>query len=185
VGVETESGAAEECVGAPRPTGVAAHRRAEFSAWVTPSLLAMTRLAIRLAPNADPEDVVQNALVRAWRKWDQFDERRGNASAWLLAITADQARSARRSRIRRVRLIDETAALPERGSADPVLGGDLDGAIARLARRQQLAVQLHYFVGLNIEQTAAVMGCSAGTVKSTLHDARARLRTILGEDDEH
>ena len=58
-------------------------------------------------------------------------------------------------------------------------GRDLDRAIAKLAERQQLAVQLHYFVGLSVEETAAVMHCSVGTVKSTLFDARTRLRTAL------
>jgi RNA polymerase sigma-70 factor (ECF subfamily) len=61
---------------------------------------------------------------------------------------------------------------------------DLDRAIARLAERQQLAVQLHYFVGLSIDETATVMSCSVGTVKSTLFDARSRLRTLLGDDDD-
>jgi DNA-directed RNA polymerase specialized sigma24 family protein len=38
-------------------------------------------------------------------------------------------------------------------------------------------------VGLSVAETAAVMGCAEGTVKSTLADARARLRTLLGVDE--
>lgn len=158
---------------------------ADFAAWVTPSLLAMTRLAKRLAPDADAEDVVQEALSRAWRKWAQYDPSRGSATTWLLAITADQARSARRARVRRLTLIDEHAELPEGSAEDPPADLDLDRAIAALPRRQQLAVHLHYYVGLSVEETAAVMGCSTGTVKSTLHDARHRLRQAVGADDEH
>ena len=45
-------------------------------------------------------------------------------------------------------------------------------------------MHLHYFVGLNVEETAAVMACSAGTVKSTLFDARTRLRTPVGDADD-
>lgn len=59
----------------------------------------------------------------------------------------------------------------------------LERAIAQLPERQRLAVQLHYFVGLSVEETAAVMQWSAGTVKSTLFDARTRLRHLLGDDD--
>jgi RNA polymerase sigma-70 factor (ECF subfamily) len=47
-----------------------------------------------------------------------------------------------------------------------------------------MAVHLHYFVGLPVDETAAVMGCAPGTVKSTLFDARARLRDLLGDDDD-
>jgi RNA polymerase sigma factor (sigma-70 family) len=156
----------------------------DFALWVQPAVLAMTRLAERLAPG-DADDVVQEALSRAWRKWAQFDPARGTPTTWLLAITADQARSARRGRARRVRLIDDRAELPERPSVDRVADLDLDRAIERLPHRQRLAVQLHYFFGLGVEDTAVVMGCTVGTVKSTLFDARQRLRTALGDDDGH
>ena len=154
---------------------------ADFAAWVTPSLLAMTRLARRLAPDVDADDVVQDALVRAWRKRRLYDPGRGTATTWLLAITADRARAARRSRHRRLQLVDDTADVPEQRSDDP--DGGLDAAIATLAPRQRLAVELHYYLGLSVAECAAVMSCSDGTVKSTLFDARANLRKILGADD--
>src|SRR5689334_19075359 len=158
---------------------------AEFAEWARPSLLPMTRLAKRLAPHADADDVVQDALARAWTKRGQFDPDRGTPTTWLLAIVADQARSSRRGRIRRLRVVDDTADVPDTPAADA--GGvdiDLDRAIAQLAERQQLAVHLHYFVGLTVDETAAVMNCSAGTVKSTLFDARGRLRALLGDSDD-
>jgi RNA polymerase sigma factor (sigma-70 family) len=168
-------------------TMVATDDAARFAAWVSPSLLAMTRLAKRLAPHADPDDVVQDALVRAWQKWDQFDSARGTPANWLLAITADRARDARRVRVRRLHVVDETALAPETAAPASNVAADLDldEAVGQLAGRQRLAVELHYFVGLNIGETAAVMGCAPGTVKSTLSDARARLRQLLGDDDEH
>jgi RNA polymerase sigma-70 factor (ECF subfamily) len=144
----------------------------------------MSRLARRLAPEADPEDVVQEALTQAWRKWAQFDPARGTPTTWLLAITADQARAARRTRVRRLRLVDENAAVPDVAAVTHAADIDLDRAIGQLADRQQLAVQLHYFVGLGVDETAAVMQCSPGTVKSTLFDARTRLRMLLGDGDE-
>lgn len=158
---------------------------AEFAQWTRPSLVPMTRLARRLAPHADPDDVVQDALARAWTKREQFDPERGTPTTWLLAIVADQARSSRRGRIRRLRVVDDSAGLPD-VPATEAAGADIDleRAIERLAERQQLAVQLHYFVGLTVDETAAVMGCSAGTVKSTLYDARHRLRALLGDTDD-
>jgi RNA polymerase sigma-70 factor (ECF subfamily) len=153
----------------------------EFAAWVRPSLLAMTRLAARLAPHADPDDVVQEALVRAWQKRDTYDADRGTPTTWLLAIVADKARAARTSRIRALRVVDDTVQAPDLATTDAQADVDLERAIDRLPERQALAVHLHYFVGLSVAETAQVMNCSAGTVKSTLFDARAKLRSELGD----
>jgi RNA polymerase sigma-70 factor (ECF subfamily) len=70
-------------------------------------------------------------------------------------------------------------------ATDTATDVDLERSIRLLSERQQLAVQLHYFLGRTVAETAAVMGCSAGTVKSTLFDARTNLRRALGDDDEH
>lgn len=165
-------------------SAVASTREAdEFADWVRPALLPMTRLARRLAPDHDPQDVVQDALVRAWRKRHLFDPERGTATTWLLAITADRARDARRTRARRLRVVDDTGQPPDTPApaTDADEGLDLDRAIGTLPERQRLAVELHYFLGLTVAEAAAVMDCSAGTVKSTLFDARTHLRTALGE----
>jgi RNA polymerase sigma-70 factor (ECF subfamily) len=151
----------------------------EFRVWVTPHLVAMGRLATRLTSPADGDDIVQEALVRAWRKRSQYDETRGSAQSWLLAIVADRARR-HRTRVRPGR---ELVDLPAPGN-DVERGLDLDNAIAALPRRQRLAVELHYLLGLDVRECAAVMGCSSGTVKSTLFDARARLRGVLEEVDD-
>lgn len=157
---------------------------AAFAVAVAPALPALGRLARRLAPHADPDDVVQDALSRAWQKRASFDASRGTITVWLLAILADQARASRRRRVRWLRLVDDTAEVPDVSVADAGTDVDLERAIAQLPERQHLAVQLHYFVGLSVDETAAVMQCSAGTVKSMLFDARTRLRHLLGDDDD-
>lgn len=152
-----------------------------FVAWVRPHLVAMARLAGRLAVGADRDDIVQEALARAWAKRSQYDASRGTPSAWLLAITADQARKA----VRRMRPGGASLSLIEEVASGPVSRPDLDArmdvdhAIMSLSARQRLAVDCYYFADLSIADTAAVMGCSEGTVKSTLSDARNRLRTLL------
>lgn len=150
-----------------------------FAEWVRPHLGAMARLAARLAVGADRDDIVQEALARAWAKRSQYDAGRGTPSAWLLAITADQARKAvRRMRGSHLSLIDAPDAAPvSRPDLDALM--DVDQAIMTLSDRQRLAVDCYYFADLSIADTAAVMGCSEGTVKSTLSDARSRLRTLL------
>lgn len=56
---------------------------------------------------------------------------------------------------------------------------DLSRAVAGLPHRQRLAVELHYVLGLRIEETAEVMRCAPGTVKSALSDARRNLRAAV------
>ncbi len=147
----------------------------EFTAWVEPHLPAMTRLAGRLVPAADRDDVVQEALVRAWRRRSTYDEARGAPLPWLLAIVADRARRHRT----RTRPALELAEAPVSISPPDI---DLERAVAGLSTRQRLAVDLYYFVGLDVATCAQVMGCAEGTVKATLHQARGRLRVLLGDD---
>jgi RNA polymerase sigma-70 factor (ECF subfamily) len=153
-----------------------------FTAWVQPHWSAMARLAGRY--HQDPDDIVQDALAVAWRMRDRFDPTRGTARSWLLAITADQRhktwlRASRwGTRTRPLAEVDPAAPPGTDGSA----AIDLERALRRLSTRQRLAVDLHYYLGLDVTETAAVMRCSPGTVKSTLSDARGRLRRLLGED---
>jgi RNA polymerase sigma-70 factor (ECF subfamily) len=148
-------------------------RAAAFTEWVRPHLSAMAALAARLTSPDQRDDVVQEALVRAWRRWSTYDERRGRPLPWLLAITADRAR---RQRPRAAPILDVATA-----SLDTYADIDLERAIGQLSNRQRLAVDLYYFVGLDISDVAEAMHCTSGTVKSTLYDARTRLRLLLEE----
>ncbi len=138
--------------------------------------MAMGNLASRLAGAASRDDVVQEALTRAWRKRDQFNAERGTARAWLLAIVADRARRVRR-RGRTHETLDE-ANVPSVRATDGT-AVDIERAVARLPPRMKLTVDCVYFVGLTIAETAVVMDVSEGTVKSTLSEARAKLRAEL------
>lgn len=155
-------------------------RAAEFGDWVRPHWDAMHRLARRLCGADNGDDVVQEALSAAWRKRDQFNADRGTAKAWLLAIVADQAYKHHRRQRPTVELVIDVADGSAPAGWPP--GIDLSVAIRKLSRRQQLAVTLHYYLGMPVNETAEVMACSPGTVKSTLSDARLRLRTLLGDD---
>ena len=167
-------GAAVPGTTAPPSISTPATGEQAFEDWVAPHLTAMRRLALRLAPR-EYDDVLQESLVRAWRSFGRFDTRRGTPQAWLLTIVANRARS---SRV----LHPEPCELPTDLRTDDVHADtDLERAIARLARRQRTAVTLHYLLGLTVADVAEVMGCSTGTVKSTLSDARARLRKLLKE----
>jgi RNA polymerase sigma-70 factor, ECF subfamily len=153
---------------------------AGFREFVAPHWPAMERLARRLTLGGQWDDVLQEALITAWRKRHQFDAARGSASAWLLAVVADKAYKSRRRQ-----------RAPHEPLQDVAVGGDqsarldVQAALSELAERQLLAVTLHYYLGLTTAETAEVMGCSVGTVKSTLFDARHQLKKSLGEDYRH
>jgi RNA polymerase sigma-70 factor (ECF subfamily) len=157
-----------------KSTGSVPMDQDEFTRWVRPHVSALARVASRIAPFSDRDDIVQTALGRAWQKRGQFDPARGTPQAWLLTITANEARNA----IRRWRPASELVerAGPHHDSDAHV---DLARALESLTDRQRLAVDCYYFADLPIAETAVVMGCSEGTVKSTLSAARVRLRSLL------
>ena len=161
-------------------SGAAPQRAPEFGEWVRPHWDAMYRLAARLAGSSNGDDVLQEALSAAWRKHGQYEPERGSARAWLLAIVADQAYKQRRRHRPTFELV--TDVIDQAALADGPSVVDLSAAMRKLTRRQQLAVTLHYYLGMPISESAEVMGCSPGTVKSTLSDARQRLRVLLGDD---
>jgi RNA polymerase sigma factor (sigma-70 family) len=174
IGVEREAVAAEE-----RDTSADIRTREDFEVWISPHWSAMAHFAARLAGAVDAEDVLQDALAVAWRKRDRFDASRGSARSWLLALVADQSRKMHRRTLRRRPSLDPLEA---RADSHVERRVDVERAIQRLTARQKLAVDLYYYLDLSIADVAAVMGCSEGTAKSTLADARARLRDHLGDE---
>ena len=155
----------------------------QFRAWVEPHLPVMRRVAAREVGSAGADDVVQEALIRAWRRRETFDPERGTPRTWLLAIVLDRARRQARLASRwSLRVIDDEPE-PD-GKPAPGLTGiaqrlDLEAAIRRLARRQRQVIVLHYLADLSVEEIALVLDISAGSVKTHLRQARLRLQTRL------
>jgi RNA polymerase sigma factor (sigma-70 family) len=136
---------------------------------------------------ADAEEVVQDAFVKAYRARGRF---RSGAPfrPWLLAIVANEARNRRRAAGRRARLELHLAEERPSGGAAPspevaLLAreerAELLAAVDRLGEEQRAAVACRYFLGLSEAETAAVLGCRPGTVKSRLSRALARLEEEL------
>ena len=150
----------------------------EFAAWARPHLPAMRRYAARLVGLSDSDDVVQEALARAWSRRSTYDAARGEPLPWLLAIVRDRASRLRRGRRPHLDLVDSDRPV------DPAVPDvDLERAVRALAPRQREVVDLYYFVDLDVATIAALLGCAPGTVRATLHQARSALRDALGEPD--
>ena len=145
-----------------------------FEDFVAPHLQMMWLLATRMAGPQDREDIVQEALTTAWRKFDTYDASRGSARTWLLVLVADRSRKHWRSARPTLELVDRPAAVP-----DFEAHLDVTRAVRKLPRRQRMAVELFYVLGLPVAECALVMGCATGTISSALSDARAALRISL------
>jgi len=150
----------------------------DFKRMVEPHLDRMALVAARFGPPQDRDDIVQDALLRAWRSRHTYEPSRGPFSGWLFAITANAARTHGRRTREPVVLVSLAPVADLEGRLD------IEEAIRRLPTRQRSAVQCYYGVGMSVAETAAVLDCSEGTVKSTLSDARAKLRTLLESNED-
>lgn len=160
-------------------------RRRRFEAQALPHLDAAINLARWLTrSNADADDVVQEAMMRAWRAYDGF--RGGDIRTWLLTIVRNCWRSSLGDRKRRghVELPDENVGgeLTDQG-AGPELsairndeGRKLDAVIATLPDEFREVLILREMEDLSYREIATVTDVPIGTVMSRLARARAMLR---------
>lgn len=157
------------------------HRDEEFSAFVrehrTRFLLAARLLAAGDTHRA--EDLVQTALARLYVAWPRM---RSSPVGYVHRIMVNaHIDETRRPWWRRERPVAE---LPEPAPASGT-PGDGDGpvwaALASLAPRMRAAVTLRYWLDLSIEESAELLGCTQGTVKSQTARGLARLRELLGD----
>lgn len=150
-------------------------------------LAAALRFAVRLTGNRDSaEELVQEALLRAVRRWTSF---RGEAAfrTWFFQIVInlfrdrlDQPAAASLS------TADEQADWPDAHVVAPpelVLAAELEERIARevsrLPPRQREVLVLVAYEGLAPREVAKIVSISEANVHSTLSAARSRLRTRL------
>jgi len=124
-------------------------------------------------------DVVQEALIRVYVAWPRIESKGGlpaYARRCLVNVAIDMSR--RRSS---TELPSELTAL-DRASGDADLGVPareaLLAALRELAPRQRACVVLRYFEDQSVRDTAAVLGCSEGTVKSQTARALDTLREL-------
>jgi RNA polymerase sigma factor (sigma-70 family) len=101
------------------------------------------------------------------------DDRR---TGWIVRVATNLALDV----VRRKRPPVAPARSDADGSDTVVLRAALVAALARLPERQRRVVVLRYLVDLPEAEVASLLGVSAGTVRSTLSRATARLRTLLG-----
>jgi RNA polymerase sigma-70 factor (ECF subfamily) len=154
-------------------------RLRRFDELVGPIAEPAYRLALTvLRSESDAEDAVQEAALKAWRKLDQLKDV-ASARSWFLSIVANQCRSMRRTRWWSTLRVAEPEDLVPGVGEMAVDGIDLRTALARLGAEDRMALHLHYYEDLPIEQTAAALGVSVAGARSRIFRALKRLRPDL------
>jgi RNA polymerase sigma-70 factor (sigma-E family) len=153
----------------------------EFAELVQASWGSLYRTAyLILGDHGLAEDLVQTSLARtyaAWRRVRSDDA----APAYARTTQVNTAAEWIRKRSWRRELPTETLTEPLVAGSDPTLRPTVLAALGQLAPRQRAVVVLRYYEDLSVAETARVLGCSEGTVKSQTHAALQTLRTHLGD----
>jgi RNA polymerase sigma-70 factor (sigma-E family) len=145
----------------------------EFDEFVLDRSPALLRTAYLLTRDVQlAEDLLQTALTRAWFSWRRIN---GDPEPYVRRILINTSVSWWRKRWTHE---TPTGFVPEPtpGAGPPLDVHDLMQALGRLPRRQCAVVVLRYVEDRTEADTAALMGCSVGTVKSQCAKALTNLR---------
>ncbi len=161
-----------------RSGGVGVDTRTDFDEFVAARSTALLRTAYLLTHDHGlAEDLLQTSLARAWFAWGRVED---HPEAYVRKILVNTYASWWRRRwngeVATEELPEATRPRAASGTDSVETGHDLWLAMERLPRRQRAVVVLRYFEDLTEAQTAEVLGCAVGTVKSQASKALAKLR---------
>jgi RNA polymerase sigma factor (sigma-70 family) len=148
-----------------------------FDDWIRPHLATLIAVAERQVGFAYRDDVVQETILRAWRRRSTYRSDKGTVRVWLLGILMDQTRR-HRTRHRQDLAIGDHEPAP---ATPPNDSDDVDAAIARLPKRQREVVLLYYLADLSITDVGRALNISDSAVTSHLSSARLHLANELGD----
>jgi RNA polymerase sigma factor (sigma-70 family) len=142
-----------------------------------PAVVRVARLVVGPGSPA-AEDAAQEALLDLTRGIATLRDA-SSVRAWALRISTRRAtKVARRERLLGRRVVPSPASGVSEAEAVG-LRRELRAAFYALPPRMRAVAVLRLYAGASEGETAAALGCSVGTVKSQLHDARARLAKSL------
>jgi RNA polymerase sigma-70 factor (sigma-E family) len=146
-----------------------------FRAFVVACSPSLLRTAYLLTHDqAYAEDLLQTALTKAWFAWERLND---DPRAYVRRVLVTTSVSWRRRRWSREVPTEKLPEPPLTGTVDDrAPGQDLWAALGRLPARQRAVVVLRFYEDLSVAETAQLLGCSVGTVKSQCSKALASLR---------
>ena len=135
-----------------------------------------------LRNDADAEDVAQEALLRAYRRFERLRERT-RFRAWLVRISfriaLDRLRSAKRRQVREAQWLLENSRSTPRHDDNAEFQRQFDRAMDELPEKQRLVLLLAAMEGHTLDEVSTLIDVPVGTVKSRLFFARKTLAEKL------
>jgi RNA polymerase sigma-70 factor (ECF subfamily) len=132
------------------------------------------------------EEIVQETMLRAWRKADVLSQQRGSLGAWLSKVARNIMVDHIRRKGARPKEVEHAVA-DHHGAAgdhadDVVNSVDVAAAVARLSPAHRAVLRELYFSDRTCAEAARVLGVPVGTVKSRLFYALRQLRQALEQE---
>lgn len=154
-----------------------ADREADFSAYLLARQRALIRFAYLLTGNPhEAEDVVQAALLKVYRRWGTIE----SPDSYVRRAIVNEYRSWWRRPGRRHEVTSsDLVTFTDPGGNDAHPDHELRAHVDALPRQQRAAIVLRYYEDLTEAQTAEILGCSIGTVKSHTSRALGNLRVSM------
>jgi len=170
---------ADEVVATPLRTGGGS---ADFEDWVGVHGASLLRFAyLVVGTRAGAEDAVQEALARAFPRWDRIS-RVEDPVAYVRRMVVN----AHISWWRRVRRHESPTPTFDDAPSSPAVGPEDVDRMWRLCQvlpvRQRAVIVLRYYEGLSTAQIASVLGVAEVTVRTQVHRALSKLRVALSEE---
>ena len=136
------------------------------------------RLCILMLKNeSDAEDVIQETLIKFYRKAPVF-ENADHEKAWLIRVATNECRDLLRFRVRHPLAEVEQIMVASEDSAD---SGILE-ALASLPEKYRLVLTLYYIEDCRIEDIAKIIGRTPSAVKMRLQKGRKLLEEIYRKE---
>lgn len=170
-------------------------KRGAFEQEALPHMEALYRTALRMTRNqGDAEDLVQEAMIKAYRNWDRFQSGT-NCRAWLFRIMTNIFINDYRSKSRSPISVDiddiddnflygqlsslGSGSNPEEHLFAKILDDDVRKAIEQMPDDFKMVVVLSFLEGFSYQEIADILDLQLGTVKSRLHRGRKFLQKQL------
>jgi RNA polymerase sigma-70 factor (ECF subfamily) len=132
-----------------------------------------------LADRSAAEDAVQEASIKAWRKFGQLRGDAGSLRSWFLSIVANECRMVRRQRWWTVVKVAQVLPLPGSGDYFSETSSDLKTALLRLSPDERLPLVLYFYLDLPLDEVARTLRLSPAAAKSRIYRTARKLRSDL------